>query len=120
MEQSNPTKIAKPKTVIVSTVGLRVKRETKKKALSDLAKINKKDFGRNIRVDELIALALSLVEPKHVRELQERSLSNADRLERQFQDYIKVHGSISKDAFLGKLLAGEVPSVSAPNTAKPA
>jgi len=37
-----------------------------------------------------------------------RSLSNADRLEQQYRDHIKAHGHITKDAFLGKLLSGEV------------
>lgn len=120
MEQMNTTKTNKAKAGGVSTVGLRVKRETKRRVLSELARVNKKDFGRKVRADELIALALSLVEPKHLTELQERSLSNADKLDRQYQDYIKAHGSISKDAFLGKLLAGDIGSASAAAAAKPA
>lgn len=120
MEQVSTNKVNKAKAAGVSTVGLRVKRETKRRVLSELAKINKKDFGRMVRADELIALAMSLVEPKHLTELQERSLSNADRLERQYQAYIKTNGNVSKDAFLGKFLAGEITIASTAVASKPA
>jgi hypothetical protein len=107
MEQSTAPKGSKPKTGLISTVGLRVKRETKRRVLSELAKANKKEFGRKVRTDELISLALSLLESRHISELQERSLTNADKLQRQYNEYVKKNGAISKDAYIGRLLAGE-------------
>lgn len=87
---------------------LRVKRETRKRVLADLAKINKKDYGKNVHADEFIVLAISLVTPEHIQKLQEQSLSNADRLERDYKDYVSKHGQINKDVYLGKRLSGEI------------
>ena len=113
MDQTNQPKAANPKPGSAPTVALRVKRATKKKLATELARINKKEFGRRVRADELIQFALALVDNNHVAELQERSLSNADRLEQRYQDFVKANGPIAKDVFLGKLLAGELPGNSA-------
>ena len=87
---------------------IRVRKETRKRVLADLARANKKDFGKKVRVDELIALAVSLVTPEHIQQLQEGSLSNADRLERDYRAYVAEHGHVSKDVYLGKRLSGEI------------
>lgn len=105
MEQAKTEKSIKAKAPNVSTVGLRVKRETKRRVMQDLAKINKKDFGKRIKADDLIALALSLVEARHVTALQQSSLSNGDRVEMLYREHVKRYGGTSKDEFLGKLLA---------------
>jgi hypothetical protein len=98
----------KPKAKTKSTTApLRVRHETRRKILSEIAKANKKDFGRRVKPDDLIALALSLLEPRHLKDLQEATLSNSDRLEREYRAYIAKNGPISKDAYLGKRLQGE-------------
>jgi len=106
MDQSNQPKASKPKTAVTQTVGLRVKRETKKRIQAELARINKKDFGRKVRCDELIGTALSLLTERHITELQGGSMTNADRLEQKFREYVKAKPGMSKDQFLGKLLSG--------------
>ena len=108
MEQVTHAKANKPKTSSAPIVGLRVRRETKKRIQAELAKINKKDFGKKVRCDELIGTALSLLTERHIKELQDASLTNADRLESQYRDYLKTHSGASKDEFLGKLLSGEM------------
>jgi hypothetical protein len=105
MNQNEPAKSNKSKSANVTTVSLRVKRETKRRILAELAKVNKKDFGKKVRPDNLIALALSLLTDQHMKSLQEASLTNADRFEQRYRDYIKSHGVTSKDEFLGKILA---------------
>ena len=103
------TNSEKPKASIkagVKTVPLRVKRETKRRLLLELVKANKKDFGRRVRADDLVALAVGLVQPEHLRQLQEATLSNADRLEQRYQEHVKKHGSLSKDEFIGLLMLG--------------
>jgi hypothetical protein len=87
---------------------LRVRRETKRQLESDLEKVNKKDFGRRVRAEEYITLALSLITPKHLEQLQEQSLTNSDRLERDFRAYAAANGAISRDEYLGKILNGEI------------
>lgn len=105
MEPTIPVKKNKPKT---TTSAIRVKNETKRKILSELAKINRKDFGKKVRVEHFISLAISLIEPKHLKDLQERTLTYADRLERDYRAYTAKHGPISKDEYLGKRLSGEL------------
>lgn len=106
MDQVTQVKPAKAKAAGSPTVGLRVKRETKKRIQAELAKVNKKDFGKKVRCDELIGIALSLLTEQHLKVLQDGSMTNADRMEIQYRDYVKKHGATTKDEFLGKILAG--------------
>lgn len=108
METKQDSKATKIKANLVTTTPIRVKRETRRKILLELAKANKKDYGRKLRAEDLIAFAITLLQPDHIKQLQESTLSNADRLDQQFKDYITKHGTLSKDAFIGKLLAGEI------------
>jgi hypothetical protein len=110
MEQMKAEKSIKPKATIASTVGLRVKRDTKRRVMQELAKMNKKDFGKRIKADELIGLALSLLEERHLKSLQDASLTNADRVELLYREHVKNFGATSKDEFLGKILSGKVAS----------
>lgn len=87
---------------------IRVRKDTRKRVLAELTRINKKDFGKNVRADEFIALAVNLVTSEHIVKLQEGSLSNSDRLERDYRTYVAQHGHISKDEYLGKRLSGEL------------
>jgi hypothetical protein len=111
MENSTQTekkpKAPQPKKPIYAS--LRVRRETKRQILSVLESINKKDLGRRVHTEEFLALALRLVTPQHLEQLQEASLSNADRLERDYRDCVAQHGPITRDEYLGKRLTGEIP-----------
>ena len=113
MDQVTQVKPAKPKAAGAPTVGLRVKRETKKRIQAELAKVNKKDFGKKVRCDELIGTALSLLTERHIKELQDGSMTNTDRLEIQYRDYIRKNGATSKDEFLGLVLSGNASGESA-------
>jgi hypothetical protein len=87
---------------------IRVRKETRKRVLAELAKVNKKDFGKKVHMDELIVLAVSRITPEDVLSLQEQSLSHADRLERDYRAYVAENGHISKDIYLGKRLTGAI------------
>lgn len=102
METSEVKKTTVPKKAVAAS--LRVKTETRKRFLVELAKANKKSFGRRVRADQLLNLLLTLLRPEHVQKLQEESLSNADRLEMMYREHVKRHGATSKDEFLGRLL----------------
>lgn len=84
------------------------------KILSNLKdRANKKDLGRKIREAEIIHLGLTLVESHHLAELQEATYSERDRLTLAHTEYQRIHGKLSLDQFIGKLLRGEtVPQVS--------
>ena len=110
MEQNvNEKKVKASKPT--SHAALRVRKETRKRVLSELAKINKKDFGRRIRADEYLTLAMSLVTIADIQRMQDASLSNADRLERDYRDYISKNAAMTKDVYLGKRLNGELEGV---------
>jgi len=105
MDAIEPVKKAKAKSATVATVSLRVKRDTKRRVLAELAKVNKKDFGKAVRTDALISLALSLLNDQHIKVLRDGSMTNADRLELRYRDYVKKNGATSKDEFLGRILS---------------
>lgn len=75
-------------------------------ALNDRA--NKKNYGRKVKDTDIIALALSLVEPQHILQLQEATLSEEDRLNMAHENYQKNNGKITRDQFIGKLMRGEI------------
>jgi hypothetical protein len=83
---------------------IRIRRETKKKILSELATINKKEHGKSVTPEQYIALAISLLSSSHVEQLKEQSLSNKDRLETEFKKYCSEHGKVTMDEFIGILL----------------
>jgi len=100
----------------VTYAAIRVRKDLKRQIESHLERVNRKDFGERVRAEDYLALALNLVTPQHINELQEASLTNADRLERDFRAYTAEHGPISRDEYLGKRLAGEITNaVSAKN-----
>lgn len=101
MENQNAQKSAKKAAPASS---LRVKPETRKRFLSELAKVNKKSYGRKVRADQLLSLLLTFVRPEHIQQLQQGSLSNSDRLEMRYREHVKKFGPTSKDEFLGLLL----------------
>lgn len=71
-------------------------------------KANKKSFGRKIRDSEILAKALGLIQPTHLIELQEATLSEKDRLHIAHEEFMKQHGKLSLDQFIGRLLKGEI------------
>ena len=94
----------KPIKKLSRNTSLRIPQDTQKKITLLLNKVNKKDFGRKLKSYELIDVALDLLNDHHLKNLQQKSLSNSDVLEMRFKEYIKKNGKISKDKFLGILL----------------
>ncbi len=100
----------KTKSKIETTHSLiRISSETRKKLQNRIREINEKDFGKTVRADELISLALDLVRDEHIERLQQTSLSNFERMERDYKAYVAKHGPVSKDEYLGLLLKGSIP-----------
>lgn len=106
MEQNSNQNVTKSPKKVSQVTSVRLKNQTSKKLSNFLAKCNKKDFGKRIKGDDVIALALKLLSDSHIKELQNSSLSNADILEIKYQEYIKKNGKTSKDEFYGVLLNG--------------
>jgi hypothetical protein len=117
MEQNDQKKAAKPSAKKNNSSALRVSNDTRKKVLSELAKANKKTFGRRIKADQLIALGLSRLTAQDIVELQEKSLSNQDKMEKAYRDYVSKFGQVSRDEFIGKMMNGEVAKFTSENAA---
>ena len=71
-------------------------------------KINRKPYGRKITDAEIIASAVRLLGNDQIRELQEATYSEQDKLHMAHEDYQKAHGKLSLDQFIGRLLKGEI------------
>lgn len=82
--------------------------ETAKLIFNIKEKANRKSFGRKVRDGEILAMAVRLLGPEHIQELQEATFSEQDRLHITHEDYVKKHGKISLDQFIGKLIRGEI------------
>ncbi len=109
MEQVKTVKGDIGNSKVASTIPVRVKQDTKQKIDDLLERINKKDLGRKVRSDELVLTALSLVGSEQIKQLREKSFSNADRFEQAYRRYISKNKSTTKDKFLGLVMAGKVP-----------
>ena len=105
MDQSTTVVKSKANKTQSGTETVRVKKETKKKIQSLLLTINKKDFGRKIKPDDFLSIATDLIDKQHISKLQESSFSNKDRLEMHFKNYQQKNAKITKDEFIGMLLA---------------
>jgi len=84
-------------------MAIRVKKETAKSVQDLLKKLNKKDYGRRVRADELISLAVTLVTSEHHKTLQDATLSEQDRVKREHREYCSKNGNISFEQYIGEL-----------------
>ena len=96
---------------------VRVSNSTQKLLTSVLQKSNKKSYGRRVKADPVLQLALSKLTDADIKALQEQSLSNADRMEMKYREFVRTNGPISKDEFLGTLLGSNGAKSSGPNAA---
>lgn len=86
---------------------IRVQDVTQQKAEKILLAVNKKKYGRKVKLDDLVSFALDLVAQTDIETLQKSSFSNEDRKEQLRQKYIETRGQISKDQFTGFMLTAE-------------
>lgn len=108
MENKKLTKPTSRNSKSLKMISIRVTTEIAQLLKSDLTKINDKKLGKNIKISEYLKLCRSLISEENIKSLRENSLSNSDRLEMFFQNYVLTNEKISKDAFLGKVLNGEI------------
>ena len=100
--------MSKPKTKNGNKfASIRIKMDSKERAKAILAAANKKTFGKQIKLDQLIDLAIGLVTSEHIKMLQENSMTNEDRRNRLHQKYMELHGHLTQDQFIGLMLKPE-------------
>lgn len=99
----------KKKTALKRVTALKKVDADTSKVLQQLKeKANKKTYGRKVTDAEILGVAVRLVTPEHLRQLQEATYSERERLQMVHDDYQKTNGKISLDQFIGKLLRGEI------------
>ena len=104
-ESSKNQKITEPTN---QGIPVRIRPKTQLLLRKLLTQANQKDIGNKIKRDDLLHLGLSLIQDSHISDLKNQSLNNADRMELLYREYVKNHGPISKDAFLGRVMSGEI------------
>jgi len=102
---NGPASIKNKRRPKPNTTPVRLLKSTAKELKSMTLSLNKKPLGKKARIDDVIVKALSLLEEKHLEEIRESTLSNADKLELSYREYCKANGQISKDEYIGRLLA---------------
>lgn len=102
MDKKTESKINKSKPTI-STVNLRVKRDFRKTILIELTQLNKKDFGRKVKADDVLRFALSLVTDEHRERIKKATLSATDYIEQKYLEAKKIQPGMSKNDFLASL-----------------
>ncbi len=107
METSEAKNVTKPKVKKSNSSAIRVAIDTRKKLLLELAKINKKQFGKRVKIDALLLRLLPKLTAADIVELQEASLTGRDRMEQSYRAHCAKHGAITMDEYLAHLLKAE-------------
>lgn len=115
MENSEAKKVTKPAVKKSNSAAIRVSLETRKRLLAELAKINKKQYGKRVKIDALLMKLLSHISAKDVAELQEASLTGRDRMEQSYRAYCGKFGQITMDEYLALLLKSESSKIESKN-----
>ena len=87
---------------------IRLTADTDQKMSQLLTRINDKESGRKIRANDLINLALDLVQTEHITQIQESSLTNYDRFDMIYKNYSSKDKTLTKDQLLGQILNGDL------------
>ena len=87
---------------------VRVKTETRDRVLAVVDRLNEKELGRKVIPDDVIALAVTLLKSEHLEQIQGATLSNFDRLESDYREFVRKNPGVSKDEYLGKRISGEI------------
>jgi len=98
--ESKQTKKAIPRLFNISD-------ETKKKATALMDRVNDKSFGKKVKLDALLSIALDLVDNSHIKRLQDGSLSNKDRKERALKIYREKVKPVTEDEFTGFMMTSD-------------
>lgn len=89
-------------------VPIRIRQKTKVRLEQLLRQTNKDRSGRKVKADDLICFSLELLTEQHLIEIGESLLSNKDRLELLFQQFVKGRRGATREDFLGELLKGKL------------
>lgn len=104
IDKSKPKKEAVKRNYLLKKIDM----DTAKLMNQLREKANKKSYGRKVTDTEIIGAALKLLTQDQIKELQQATYSEKDRLAMAHEDYQRTNGKITLDQFIGKLLKGEI------------
>ena len=87
---------------------IRIRKKTKSKLELLLRQTNKDRPGRKVKADDLICFSLNLLTEQHLAEICDKMLSNRDRMEILFQQFLKGRRGATREDFLGELIKGRL------------
>lgn len=87
------------KTNKLHSTSVRINKKNGQIVNSILQSVNKKKFGRKIKMDDLLEIILGKITDDDIKSLQKKSIRPDERKEMMRQKYIQVHGAISKAKF---------------------
>jgi len=94
------------KSAKADAMPIRIKKETKRALTKWIRRANSKNFGKRILVDDIVSLGINLIETHHIEQLQNSSMTNKDRFDKERKEYAKKIGRfVGPDEFLGILMA---------------
>lgn len=118
METSEVKKTTKQISKKSTSAAIRVSVETRKKLLAELAKVNKKQSGKRVKMDALLLKLATKLTAADVAELQEASLTGRDRLEQNYRAYCAKFGQLTMDEFLARISEHAVKQIGSDDVAK--
>ena len=87
---------------------IRIRKKTKSKLELLLRQTNKDRPGRKVKADDLICFSLNLLTEQHLAEICDKMLSNRDRIELLFHQFLKGRRGATREDFLGELIKGRL------------
>jgi hypothetical protein len=108
MEQTEVKKSTKLTGKKSNSATIRVSVDTRKRLVSELLKINKKQYGKRVKIDALLMLLLTKITSQDVTQLQEASLTGRDRIEQSYKAHCAKFGQITRDEYFALLLRPKV------------
>jgi len=80
---------------------IRIPRELMEKIRSELSRINQKEWGRKVRIAEVLDAALSDLTDDSRERLRQGSTTARDVLEQKYREYLKLTGErVSRDEWI--------------------
>lgn len=79
------------KVPIANTIPIRIRKTTARLLQSYLKKCNYKSHGRRVKADDVIAMAISLLDDSHLEKIQSATYSSQDHLDIEYKKRTCTH-----------------------------
>lgn len=88
---------------------LPVSGDTRRRVIEAVERINKKERGRKVKPDEVVAALLGLLDNELEKKIQRSTYSPMDTMEMGHEKYTEEHGPIPFNEYLVRVVNGSIP-----------